>query len=102
VVLKVEAHYLGEILSLVPYGILALAGFWFYLRSGAQTRRDARVVAALIVLLFAFGVILDLVSHVGLWTPPFQLAWIEDSGEMLIESGLAAYAASVLWRGSGT
>jgi hypothetical protein len=58
------------------------------------------VVAALIVLLFAFGVILDFVSHVGLWTPPFQLAWIEDSAEMVLESGLAAFAASVLWRGT--
>ncbi|HEX5043663.1 MAG TPA: hypothetical protein VFV75_12205 [Candidatus Polarisedimenticolaceae bacterium] len=99
-VLEVESHYLGEILSLVPYGILALLGSWFYLRAGAQPRRDARVVAALIVLLFAFGVILDFVSHIGLWTPPFQLAWIEDSAEMVIESGLAAFGASVLWRES--
>jgi hypothetical protein len=100
--LEVEAHYLGEILSLIPYGIVAVLGFWFYLQSGAETRRDARVVATLIVLLFGFGVLLDLVSHIGLWTPPFQLAWIEDSGEMVIESGLAAFSASVLWRQGGS
>jgi hypothetical protein len=99
-VLKVEAHFLGEILSLVPYGILALLGFWFYLRAGTQTRKDARVIAVLIVLLFIFGVLVDLIPHLGIWTPPseFSMAWIEDFGEMLILSGLASFAAGVRWR----
>ena len=101
--LRVESHYLGEILSLAPYGLLALAGLWFYRQVPRQPRRDARIAACLIALLFVFGVVVDLVAHLGqvMSMPEFSrdgMAFTEDFGEMLIQSSLAAFAAAVFWR----
>ena len=101
-VLQGEAHYLGEVLALVPYAVLAIFVGWFYRTAGADARRDARITAFLIGLLFVFGVFVDLIPHMGrlasLPHPPFRMAWIEDFGEMIILSGLAAFSAGVFWR----
>jgi hypothetical protein len=101
-ILEVDAHYFGEVLSLVPYVLLVLAGFFFCLRSGSDARRNAGRAAGLIGLLFVFGVVVDLIPHLGrlagLPQLPFAPAWIEDFGEMILFSALAAFGAAVWWQ----
>lgn len=100
--LRVEAHYLGEILSLAPYAVLALAASYYYLSADSRTRANARIAAYLLASLILFGVIIDLLPHLAVIKTAAGYcrncwAYVEDFGEMVILSGLVACAAADVW-----
>lgn len=97
----------GDLAGLVTYAVLGLGAVLVlalgYLRSDAAARHEARVIAVLFAALGVFGIAVDTIHGVfalvvpgGAYAPlTFGSGVVEDGGEMLIGSVLAAFAVQV-------
>lgn len=101
--LGVRTNDIGEIASAVlPVGVFGVLLAWGYWRANKEVRRVGRWVIFGVACLGFFGVIIDLVDRLpSLIEVRKTVAFIEDFGEMLIMSGIVAFAASVAWRTAG-
>lgn len=98
--LGVRTVDVGELASVVPpaavFGALLMWGYWTANKEG---RKVGIWVAFGVGLLGLFGVIIDLTDRLpSVIEFRKTIAFVEDFGEMVIMSGLAAFAASVMWR----
>ena len=104
--LRIEHRYaLGELLFSAAFGAAAIGGLVLAaLGSGGRLRRDLFAIVGLVVLLGGFGVVVDLVHSLAVLAAdgplnPAVLGFVEDGGEMLVTTVLAAAAARVGLRG---
>ncbi|MET0532639.1 MAG: hypothetical protein ABW171_00295 [Steroidobacter sp.] len=91
---------IGELLFAATMGgtmvVLIGLGFW---RSDADARVFSRDMAILVALLGALGVGVDVLHVISYFNAPMLAQYLlifEDGGEMLVVSGMVAYAANVL------
>ncbi len=86
----VRPSHFGQFLFLGAAGFILLAGLFLAARkAGAQTRSAAWVVAILIVGIGLFSAVVDTISD---WLVSSELAYLEDSGELLMMVLVAAYS----------
>ncbi len=90
----------GELLVIAGVaGVLFLLVALAHRRADAPARADSRRLLLLLLLLGVFGVAFDLIhSMAGAGTPAALAALVEDGGEMVMMSLIAAYCFEVCCR----
>lgn len=100
VVFGLRPDDIGELLfaSTVGASTILLIGLGFW-RSDADARMFSRDMAILVLLLGVLGVGVDLLHVISYFNAPMLAQYLlifEDGGEMLVVSGMVAYAVNVL------
>jgi hypothetical protein len=96
--LGVRTVDIGEISSLVlPVAVFGSILALGYMRAPVDVKKLGRFMLVGIALLGVFGVFIDLLDRM-VEGARYVLAFVEDFGEMVVMSGLAAFCASLLWR----
>lgn len=100
VVFGLRPDDIGELLfaSIVGGATVLLIGFGFW-RSDADARIFSRDMTILLVLLAGLGVGVDILHVITYFKAPLLAQYLlifEDGGEMLVVSGMVAYAVNVL------
>ncbi len=96
----VRPQDVGELLSLaIPLGILLLTVLHGYAEGDAFTRLACRRFVALVALLGVFGGLIDLLERPGAMEGLlYEMAHIEESGEMAVMTVVLVYVISLVWR----
>jgi hypothetical protein len=99
-ILTVRPTDVGELLSLVvPVAVFGAAMLWGYLCGTTETRKAGYLFVVMIAILAFFGAFVDLLDRVALFEHyRRQIGFVEDFGEMLIMSGIFAFAISLVWQ----
>jgi hypothetical protein len=100
----VRAVDIGELVSVAPV-LLALIAFLAvpYLRESADGRQIVHRFGIMIAALIAVGGFVDLIDRIAVTRAPDlvrTIGFFEDGGEMVIMSGMLAYALTLWWNRS--